>query len=69
VSARRYALVALEDIAARANSYASNSKSPATIRAYAAGWRDFLKFCPAARGRLRVTDRTRSVWLTVPCRQ
>jgi integrase len=44
-SAERYGLAAVEDAAARANSYASNSKSAATIRAYAAGWRDFLSFC------------------------
>ena len=41
----RYALAGLEDAAERANHYASNSKSEATIRAYAAGWRDFLAFC------------------------
>jgi len=28
-------------------SYAGRSKSPATIKAYASGWRDFLGFCEA----------------------
>ena len=38
-------LATLVDAAARAEDYAGRSKSPATIKAYAAGWRDFLSFC------------------------
>ena len=39
------ALAQLVDPAERAHAYAGRSKSEATIRAYAAGWRDFLSFC------------------------
>jgi len=39
------ALAQLADPAERAHAYAGRSKSEATIRAYAAGWRDFLSFC------------------------
>jgi integrase len=39
------ALARLADPAERAHAYAGRSKSEATIRAYAAGWRDFLRFC------------------------
>src|SRR5262249_44707554 len=35
----------LADPAERAHAYAGRSKSEATIRAYAASWRDFLSFC------------------------
>src|SRR5262249_48645130 len=35
----------LADPAERAHAYAGRSKSDATIRAYASGWRDFLSFC------------------------
>jgi integrase len=63
-SARRYALAALEDVGARANSYPSNSKSPATIRAYAAGWRDFLQFCQLHGAEpLPATERTVAAYL------
>ena len=41
----RGALAQLADRAERAHAYAGRSKSEATIRAYAAGWRDFLSFC------------------------
>ena len=53
------ALATLADAAERANHYAGRSKSPATIAAYAAGWRDFLAFCQL-RGRepLPATDQT-----------
>ena len=39
------ALATVEDAVERANEYAGRSKSPATINAYATGWRDFLAFC------------------------
>jgi integrase len=39
------ALAQLADPAERAYSYAGRSKSTATIRAFAAGWCDFLSFC------------------------
>jgi site-specific recombinase XerD len=38
-------LARLPDAAERAQDYAGRAKSAATIRAYAAGWRDFLRFC------------------------
>ena len=38
-------LVQLAEAAERAHDYAGRSKSPATIKVYAAGWRDFLAFC------------------------
>src|SRR5579859_7125279 len=42
---RSGALAQLANPAERAHAYAGRSKSDATIRAYAAGWRDFLRFC------------------------
>jgi Phage integrase, N-terminal SAM-like domain len=39
------ALTRLPDGAERVEDYAGHSKSEATIRAYAAGWRDFVAFC------------------------
>jgi hypothetical protein len=39
------ALAPLPDPAERAHAHAGRSKSDATIRAYASGWRDFLSFC------------------------
>jgi integrase len=44
-SERGAVLATLADAAERANSYAGQSKSAATITAYASGWRDFLSFC------------------------
>jgi site-specific recombinase XerD len=38
-------LATIVDAAGRADDYAGRSKSAATIRAYASGWRDFLTFC------------------------
>ncbi|MBV9547079.1 MAG: tyrosine-type recombinase/integrase [Chloroflexi bacterium] len=38
-------LATIVDGTARAEDYAGRSKSPATIKAYASGWRDFLQFC------------------------
>jgi hypothetical protein len=38
-------LAQLVDPTERAHAYAGCSKSEATIRAYAAGWHDFLSFC------------------------
>jgi hypothetical protein len=39
------ALAEVADPTERAQAYVGRSKSEATIRAYAAGWRDFLAFC------------------------
>src|SRR5215207_10914236 len=39
------ALAVLQAAAERVEDYAGRSKSAATIKAYAAGWRDFLAFC------------------------
>ena len=39
------ALARLPEAAERVQDYAGRSKSAATIKAYAAGWRDFLAFC------------------------
>jgi hypothetical protein len=41
----RAELATLVDATARAEDYAGRSKSSATIKAYASGWRDFLNFC------------------------
>ena len=41
------ALLEFAEAAERAHDYAGRSKSAATIKAYAAGWRDFLSFCQA----------------------
>ena len=38
-------LTTLEPTKERSEHYASRSKSQATIKAYAAGWQDFLQFC------------------------
>jgi hypothetical protein len=38
-------ILALAEAAERVQDYAGRSKSEATIKAYAAGWRDFLAFC------------------------
>lgn len=38
-------LATIVDAAERAEDYAGKSKSAATIKAYASGWRDFLDFC------------------------
>jgi integrase len=43
------ALATLPDPTERAHTYAGRSKSAATIKAYAAGWRDFLTFCEQRR--------------------
>ena len=46
-------------------SYAGRSKSPATIKAYASGWRDFLGFCEA-RGlsALPASDQTVALYIS-----
>jgi hypothetical protein len=44
-SAASGALARQPDPAERAHDYAGRSKSAVTIKAYAAGWRDFLEFC------------------------
>jgi integrase len=48
----------------RAADYASRSKSAATIKAYASGWRDFLSFCEQrAVSALPATDETVAAYL------
>jgi integrase len=48
----------------RAADYASRSKSAATIKAYASGWRDFLSFCEQRGVRaLPATDETVAAYL------
>jgi integrase len=49
----------------RVHDYASRSKSPATIKAYASGWRDFLSFCAArGLGPLPTTEDTVALYLS-----
>ena len=57
-------LARLPDSAERVQDYAGRSKSEATIRAYAAGWRDLLAFC-SARGlsALPASDETVAAYL------
>jgi integrase len=57
-------LARLADAAERVQDYAGRSKSAATIRAYAAGWRDFLSFC-SGRGlqALPASDETVAAYL------
>jgi integrase len=58
------ALAHLADPAERAHAYAGRSKSEATIRAYAAGWRDFLSFCEQRGAEpLPASDRTVAAYL------
>jgi integrase len=58
------ALAQLADPAERAHAYAGRSKSEATIRAYAAGWRDFLSFCEQqGAAALPATDQTVAAYL------
>ena len=42
----------------RAADYAARSKSAATIKAYASGWRDFLEFCQREVSPLPASDET-----------
>jgi len=62
---RGRALAQLGDVARRAQDYAGNAKSAATIRAYASDWRDFLSWC-GARGLavLPAADSTVALYLT-----
>jgi hypothetical protein len=49
----------------RVQDYASRSKSGATIKAYASGWRDFLDFCAArALSPLPASDETVALYLS-----
>jgi integrase len=58
------ALAHLADPTERAQVYAGHSKSEATIRAYAAGWRDFLQFCEQRDAEpLPAQDRTVAAYL------
>lgn len=57
-------LATIVDGAARADDYAGKSKSAATIRAYASGWRDFLQFCEQRDlSALPATDATVAAYL------
>jgi integrase len=57
-------LARLPDPAERAHDYAGRSKSAATIRAYAAGWRDFLGFCQSRQlSALPALDETVAAYL------
>ena len=63
-------LAQLADPAERAHAYAGRSKSDATIRAYAAGWRDFLSFCEERDvSPLPASDQTVAAYLATrsPC--
>ena len=57
-------LAGLPEAAQRVQDYAGRSKSAATIKAYAAGWRDFLAFC-SERGlsALPASDQTVAAYL------
>src|ERR671939_474454 len=57
-------LAVLPEAAQRVQDYAGRSKSAATIKAYAAGWRDFLAFC-SERGlsALTASDQTAAAYL------
>ena len=58
------ALARLPEAAERVQDYAGHSKSAATIRAYAAGWRDFLAFCePRGLSALPASDETVATYL------
>ena len=60
----------LADAAERARHYAGRSKSPATIDAYAADWRDFLSYCQRrGASALPATDATvAGYWPSWPTR-
>jgi site-specific recombinase XerD len=64
-AAKHRSLATLQDAAERVQDYAGRSKSAATIKAYASGWRDFLEFCEA-RGlsALPATDETVAAYLS-----
>jgi site-specific recombinase XerD len=58
------ALATLVDAAERAEDYAGRSKSAATIKAYASGWRDFLNFCQQREASpLPASEQTVAVYL------
>jgi site-specific recombinase XerD len=59
------ALAILEAAAERVDDYAARSKSAATIKAYASGWRDFLSFCEARDvSALPASDHTVALYLS-----
>jgi integrase len=64
-AAQERSLAALQEGVARVASYAGRSKSAATIKAYASGWRDFLAFCEE-RGlsALPATEQTVALYLS-----
>jgi integrase len=58
------ALAELSEATGRAQDYAGRSKSAATIKAYAAGWRDFLSFCEQrGASALPASDQTLAAYL------
>src|ERR1700731_3587199 len=64
-AAQERALATLQAAAERVQDYAGRSKSAATIKAYASGWRDFLEFCEE-RGlsALPASDQTVALYLS-----
>ena len=60
-----HALGIVQEPAERVQDYASRSKSGATIKAYASGWRDFLSFCAERDLRaLPASDETVALYLS-----
>jgi hypothetical protein len=65
VGPQKRSLAELAQAAERVEDYAGRSKSRATIKAYASGWRDFLAFCET-RGLspLPASDETVALYLS-----
>src|SRR5258707_1555130 len=64
-AAQERALATLQDAAERVQDYAGRSKSAATIKAYASGWRDFLQFCAERDlSALPASDQTVALYLS-----
>jgi site-specific recombinase XerD len=63
--AQARSLALLQAAAERVDDYAGRSKSAATIKAYASGWRDFLNFCAEReRSALPASDQTVALYLS-----
>src|SRR3979411_1554257 len=64
-AAQGRALATLQAAAERVQEYAGRSKSAATIKAYASGWRDFLSFCEERElSPLPASDQTVALYLS-----
>ena len=64
-AAQERSLAELPDAAERVQDYAGRSKSAATIKAYASGWRDFLDFCAERElSALPASDQTVALYLS-----